>query len=173
MSAIEWLSFISPFIWILVVLNGLALLPLQLKTRLPMRVKFTLALCAIALAGWLMAFMAIHITTPTIRINVLQASQVLLIPTVIALVVTLMLSLIQGKNILVTLLKKLVQVFKLAIRFLAFTASVSLYLFARAYSKYANEKYEDDQQEEERQKRDGPHINYRGEYSGQDNRHKY
>lgn len=173
MSAIEWLPFISPFVWILLILNGLALLPLKLKARLPARVKLTLVFCIITLIGWLLALISVNVMTPLTRVNLLALSKLLLVPSLIVLGITLIHHLMQGANLLVTFLKMAAKGLKPILHFVALISPAILHIITGAYSKYANEKYEDDRREEERQKRDGPHNNWRGEYSGQDNRHKY
>ncbi len=173
MSAVEWLPFISPFVWTLLILNGLASLPLKLKARLPTRVKLTLVFCMITLIGWLTALITVHVMTPPIRVNLLALSKLLLVPSLITLAIMLIRHLMQGNNLLVTLLKMAGKGLRPILHFVSLISPVILHIITGAYSKYANEKYEDDRREEERKKRDGPHNNYRGEYSGQDNRHKY
>ncbi|MCW5588136.1 MAG: hypothetical protein KIT27_00600 [Legionellales bacterium] len=168
MSAVEWLPFISPFVWILLVINGLALLPLKLKVRLPARVKLTLVFCMITLIGWLLALITVHVMTPAIRVNLLAFSKLLLIPSLILLGITLIRHLMQGNNLLVTLLKIAGKGLRPILHFIALISPAILHIITGAYSKYANEKYEDDRREGECKKSVHHHINSEGEYAPYD-----
>jgi len=171
MSAVEWLPFISPFVWILLILNGLALLPLKLKARLPTRVKLTLVFCIIALIGWLTAMITVHVMAPTVRVNLLVLSKLLLVPSLTVLTITLIRHLIQGENVLVTLLKGLARFLKPCLYLLTLIAPAILQVIASAFST-------DDQEDKlkkrrEREQKDKIHINWKGEYSGEDDWNKY
>lgn len=173
MSAVEWLPFITPFVWMLLILNVLALLPIQSKQPLPFRVKFTIILLIVDLLGWLLAIAAIHIMTPVIRINVLQLSQLVLTPTLIVLSIMVVCRLIQGKNLLNTILKSLGKLLKPCLRFLILITPTILRIIVKGHSKYVEEKPEDDRRAKERKKCNDLHINWRGEYSGEDDINEY
>lgn len=168
MSAIEWLPFISPFVWILLILNGLALLPLKLKAGLSTRVKLTLVFCMMTLVGWLLALFTVHVVTPIIRVNLLALSKLLLVPSLIGLTITLVRHLVQSENLLVASLKLLARGLKTIFHFVVLISPAIFYIVTGAYSKYANEKYKDDQKEEECEKSVHYHINSEGEYAPYD-----
>lgn len=151
MSAIEWLSFITPFVWILLALNVCAMLPIHLKKTQPSRVKFTFIVFVITVFGWFMAVLATHIMQyPVARINVLQMSQVILTPTLILLAVLLIVRLFQGENALITLLKGLGRLLKPILHLFAFAIPTILRIFSSAYIKHAHEQAEHEEDEYEK-----------------------
>lgn len=172
MSAVEWLPLMTPFVWGVVVLNALALWPVPLQARLLPRTKLTLVLSGVALVGWLMALGATHIMHhPAARINMVQGSQLILMPTLIVLAILLVIRLIQGKNLLTNSIQWLFRFLKPLLHLLKLILPALLNIVSNAYTKYADEKINNVEEESEYQ--DKIHINYKGEYSGQDHRHKY
>jgi len=176
MSAINWLPFISPFIWILLILNGLAFWPLPKKNQKARRVKFTIVLFAIVLIGWVLAVAAIHIMTPIVRVNTLALSKLLLVPSLFLLGGLLIMRLHQGKNFLTTLLKYIgrliAPVLKGIAETLALIAPHLLTFFADVVSNYAD-THEKRRHREERDKIEKSHMNWRGDYAGEDDINKY
>ena len=173
MSAIDWLAFISPYVWILLVLNGLALIPSE-KDSKPKRIKLTLILCALALFGLLLAHIAIHVmNSPAIRINTVQASQVLLTPVLICLAAILIYRLYIGKNLLFFLLRMAGKALVRLLDLLAPLAPIFLSLITGAYQKYAEENPDDEERRKEQERLDDIHLNWRGEFSGENDINKY
>ncbi len=171
MSAIEWFTFISLFVWGLQILNAFCLIPLKHNHTLGLRSKITLVLCGVSLLGWIIALLSTHITTPTLRVNLLQLSQLLLTPSLIGLTVTLLLHLLRGNNLLVILLrhlKKAIQpCLRLLIRALPFIPKIA------AAAVGIDEQEEEFKRKLEREEQEKIHINWQGEYSGEDDSMKY
>lgn len=175
MSAIEWLPFISPFIWLLLIANVLAYFPVESgkQGKKPFRVKFTLTLLALTLIGWLLAFLAVvgyyhpHIITPVIRVNFVAFSKLFLTPTLILLAGVLLVRLIQGKSLLNKLLLITFTVLSKVLAPLGgFLAAIAPHLpdFFAEWSKNF-EKVSREQEQKDQEERNKPRMNLRGEYS--------
>lgn len=174
MSAVEWLPLMTPLVWVVVVLNALALWPVPLQAKPLPRTKLTLVLSGVALLGWLMALGATHIMHhPAARINMVQGSQLILIPALMVLAILLVIRLIQGKNLLTNFIQWFFRFLKPLLHLLKLILPTFLNIIANAYTKYADEKFNNVEEKEESEYQDKIHINYKGEYSGQDHRHKY
>ena len=175
MSAIEWLLFISPYIWPLVLLNLLALVPTKVNQSQSKRVKFTLILFSIVFVGWCFAHLALHIMHyPNVRGNVLDASKVLLTPALIALGILIPIRLFQRDNLLSWLLIFICQrILKPIVNALIesrSTISAFILAFLKAYTNSANKETMDEKikASNERAARERMRINWDGNYYGDD-----
>lgn len=108
MSAIEWLHFINPLIWIVLLLALLSSLPIpaawQEEFKLSKQsfiLKRAFKICVGLVGfGWLLAWLAPHSTTPIIRVNMEALSQLLLTCTLIALSILTITRIFQRNNFL-------------------------------------------------------------------------
>jgi hypothetical protein len=172
MSATEWLPYISPYIWFLLILNGLALFSMRPKDRSSFRIKLTLVLFATVFLGWLIAKITLHVTTPVWRTNLLASSEVILTPTLIALGVLLIVRLIQGNNFLTTLIRLIGKLLMRALNFSTPVLPAILHFSAGTFSRHADELQKNEEEKEE-EMRDKIHVNWKGEYSGEDDWNMY
>jgi len=182
MSAIEWLPFISPFIWLLLIANVLAYFPVESgkQGKKPFRVKFTLTLLALTLIGWLFAHLAVFgyhqpsLMSPYTRRTLVALSEYLLPPTLILFAGVLLVRLIQGKSLLNKLLLITFTVLSKVLAPLGgFLAAIAPHLpdFFAEWSKNF-EKVSREQEEEDQEELNKPRMNLRGEYSS-GNMNKY
>ena len=78
------------------------------------------------------------------------------------------------KHPLIKLLSALMNLFfSSAVKFFEFFVPAFFSAFSDEFSKYVEEKPEKDREEKERKKRDNLHVNWRGEYSGEDDINLY
>lgn len=172
MSAIEWLPFISPFIWVMLILNTLASIP-TFKGKKPTWLKTTLCLFLFAFIGLALAIKATHIMhDPQSRIDLVQTSQLFLTLDLIALGIVLLYCLYRGKNLLSFLLRITGIASTKLFTLLTPLALVLLHILTGAFDRYANDTNAKKEREEQ-ELRDKIHVNWKGEYSGENDWNKY
>jgi hypothetical protein len=79
-SAIEWLHFINSFVVIIISIALVACVPVQL-TKEPKPIawkKTSIVTFGVIALGWVLAWIAPHIMTPIVRVNVTATSQLIL-----------------------------------------------------------------------------------------------
>ena len=173
MTSMEWLPFISPCVWILLILNGLALIPIPMQfKRLPMT-KMTLILSAITLGGWLLALIAFYSNTPVVYRNLVALSEVTLTPTLFLFCAILFCQIYQGKNFLSFLLRKAINALALLFNLLAPIVSFFLHLLSNDKSSDFINHENTVEKWEEWEKQDSIRMNLRGEYMGESDLNKY
>ena len=173
MTSTEWLPFISPYVWILLILNGLALIPIPMQfKRLPMT-KFTLTLSAITLGGWLLALIAFYSNTPIVYRNLAALSEVTLTPTLFLFGAILLYRIYQGKNLLSLLLKIAKKVLVRLFDLLAPIASIFLHFLSDPKSPDLADYENTAEKWEEWERKDSIRMNLRGEYMGESDLNKY
>jgi hypothetical protein len=171
MSAIEWLHFINPFIVITLVIALVACVPVtrawrkqfQLSDK-PLAFKKVLfaAFSFIAL-GWVLAWIAPHILTPLVRVNMMATSQLILtVALVFAGLITLV-RIFQRNNLFSLLLISAKRHALIIITVVGTMASGVLVLFADSADENENKN-----KKQEKSAYDVPrsHMNKRGEYCG-------
>ncbi len=174
MSAVEWLPFISPFIWMVLSLSILAWIPTHDRNKtLSINKKMhkcSVFLCWMLGIGWLFAIITPHIITPIIYVNTLEFSKLLLTPALIGLSVIVICRLFQKQCALSIIIETLCHLIRPLLPALSGLSVILVGIFADAWEAHAN----DDEFHEKRLKEanESP-FNWKGDYVGKNYWDKY
>jgi|GEM_PF-3107867 hypothetical protein len=171
MSPVEWLHFITPFIVITIIISLIACVPVTRAWRQQLQLpkkplafkKVLLGTFGFIALGWMLAWVAPHIMTPLVRVNVMATSQLILtIALVLAGLITLV-RLFQRNNLLSILLIGAKRHAPIIITVFAYLASGLSILLMRSFAESKGD--EDDPHLTEAEKEQlKSYMNYRGDY---------
>lgn len=183
MSAIEWLHFINPLIVITMLIALIASVPVISSWRkefklpaTPLALKKTLLVSiGLIVLGWGLAWLAPHMMTPIIRVNVIASSQVLLTVSLTASVIVISFRIFQKNNLLSLLLILSMRHFPFLARILGVVAAAFSGLLINSLDgKSQNKaKHEDANSSDEEKVLLDHALNYRGEYCDKDKTNWY
>lgn len=178
MSAIEWLHFINPFVVITMSIALIASVPVisswrkefQLPSTALALKKTLLVFVGLTFFGWTLAWLAPHIMTPMIRVNMIAASQVLLTASLTASVIVILFRIFQKNNLFSLFLILVIRHFPLLARNFGFIAAAFSALLINSFDdkSYSKTKHEDANLSDEEKVLLDHALNYRGEYCDKD-----
>jgi hypothetical protein len=171
MSATEWLQFINPFMVIAIILTLMASIPVASSWIKPFKLsdkpfalkKILISAIIFTALGWILAYLAPHVMTPIVRVNMVAISQVISIFSLLAICMVLINRISKKNNLLSMLFILAKHSLLIIITIIGKVCHTCLLIFLDA-SKNAKRTQERFDQESEPYKDPKGSINYQGDY---------
>jgi hypothetical protein len=180
MSAIDWLHFITPFIVTAMIIALTSSIPVPSSWVKPFKLsdkplglkKILIGAIIVIALGWVLAYLAPHVMTPIIRVNMVAISQVILIFSLLAIVIVMIHRIIQKNNVLSMLFILAKRCLPMIITIIGKISSALLVLLLDS-SEEARQKQKKLSNEKSAYKIPRSYMNKRGEYCGKNKSNWY